>query len=1321
MLKRAIAALAAALLLAGPALAYEPLPPEAARALEACDATVELRPEPSRMGMFHGILYSRAESSGYRYSRGIAVLAGIDDYRSQGTGLVDLPGVETDIEEMTSLLTADAGEGLGYDAVIVLRNKQVTAENLNCVVEAVGLMSSAGIAGNDRVLFYWSGHGVDRIEGGGTNGYLPYFGVKESANHRLHSLHMNDMPDWMASYFAGFRQAMILIDSCVSGYSTGKKSGGGEKGAWPIELGPSHEDNWERLQHLAAPFKLIVTAASKAEETYENHLGGHFTQSVIKMLSGSGDIAWRADRLHGTLIESMNGMWDEDNRQRVLKKQARRPGTAPTPQLEPYAGIAHESFIVPAGATYVESFVSGWEALQREAEVQQSAGAGLAASESGATAPAGGDSSFADHCEKGGDRTLLRERTERQLTGGEYVCSDALARDPDNPRLLLTRGGYNEELGKRELHTSPAKSAEFFAGSLADYVAAGDHGVNDGYLRAASLHIDGWLSSDRVASDAEALKLVERAYDRDDTHGWTLNYKGWMLLNGRGTAPDATGAAALYRRAVERGYPYALVNLGRMAESGRLTAADPEAAMRLFREAGDKGQPAGYLEAARVLTSGKLPGPVEEHRAQALELIDAVLERQPRHDWGLNFKGWMLQNGYGLDKDPAAAAALYEQSRALGYASASYNLGWLYASRELGEPDYARARDLYVEAGQRGHVGAYVEAANLYLGGRLSEGGASADAEALRLVTLALARDPKHGRALYFRGWMAQRGRGLAVDLDAAIADYEKAREAGHAPAMRELALILLYEKGEEPDLAVARDLFGEACELRNAASCVDHAEMLVIIDNNAEALAANARALEFLDRAIEMSPSLISAYESKARMLGVGLTTGTPDLPAAISVLMEGTRQGGSRLWWQILDLLDVYVSEADSDVPDLSLDHRLKETFAAWDAAIAAGDNDARLAMASAHIEHLLPLGPVQLSQIVPELLFPLLEKETQNWQADRAATMLVTFYLSDVFGQHADAEVAEALRRLATNDTMPAHRILGHVVEGSPQLSGAAFKAAGLLPPWEHFARCGALGDGVCYWEAASSLAARGSERGQVVDLDTEERSTGDDRGLYARPAGEPAKAAIRRYLELGAERKNTDSILMLASMDMDSADRQFKQIEELDADFDITVGRSIRGVLSGDPEGVGFDDAFRAAAGLVAQCSYGSDESRLFPQIAVANIWPPYECGWSERFAHWVVGAATTSGNVNLRSSPVVHPGTRIAELAAGTRVVFVGDPGRPDLMFKHEGSTQWLQVRTEAGQFGWVSAGLLKLADVPELIFPDPVDAVTAEGGHARNP
>jgi len=778
---------------------YEPLPAPIVADLAKCDAETHYRTTPSRMGRFFGAVFDDPLAPKQVYSRGVAVVIGISQYDYVQTRLKTLPGVKADVDAMADFLISDANGGQAYDAVVVLREEQVSQSNVFCVVRAIGKLSKPGETNPDRLMFYWSSHGVDVVEGGGKVGYLPYFGVSRDDVNETTALDMRKIYTWAAGYFAGFRQAVFLIDSCVSGYATLTKGGGSERGAVSIKM-PSPNAGYEQLMSdlkgLSEQYRMVITASNQEDPAYENVSGGDFTQSFLHLMrDGSPDLVWRGDIFQTSLVDQMQEYQHRRGQQQALFSQP-QVEDIPEPQLELFLGKRQSSFLVPANPRLLDMFESALNARESAAAQAKSGAPARPEQDAAGSSEDVGRNSFTDFC-GGGAETRLDTMSDEDLIRRDAVCEILISTNGASEALRLTRGEILFERARR----APADQAgQRYAAAEKEFDAAGAAG----WARIAGMIYDGFGYERSDANERRMIELARRAYDAGDRKQ-AANVLGLAYLYGRGVDKQPDKGIELLQVSTDNGYGNAAQNL---ALELRQQERYPEA-LRAFLRAGELGKLDAYLYAANLHFDGMLPGEQAARDDEARRLVETVLASDANHPWALNYYGWLYRSGRGMPHDDGKAAEYFERSQKLGYAQAAINLGTMRRTGEGVGQDFAIAASLFDSACRQNYVAGCTELADMKFDGDGFEKTPEVMNEAAQLVDKALGLNGEDRFAIELKAYALRNGYGGPADPQLAETYYRRATDKGSLWAWYQLGNMLRDQAvqltGEEQQQMLAR------------------------------------------------------------------------------------------------------------------------------------------------------------------------------------------------------------------------------------------------------------------------------------------------------------------------------------------------------------------------------------------------------------------------------------------------------------------------------------------------------------------------------------
>ena len=249
--------------------------------------------------------------------KSIAVVIGISNYIGEGAGgYAALPTAKHDAEKMVRFLVDDAG----FDTVYVLTDDYATKQKIDRLMTDV---IPTEVGPRDRFLFYWSGHGDQRVMGGRPAGFLP-LATSKSRGEFFNMVSMQDIARWDG--FLDAQQALFVLDSCLSGLA------GVEKKSPRNEL----------FAQFAKPAHHLLTAGTENEIAIagERWTGSLFTDSFILGARG------QARRPTSDLV-SLYSLIDFIRERVVIEKQAVNWSKSLTPQLRDLRGSDGAFFFTP--------------------------------------------------------------------------------------------------------------------------------------------------------------------------------------------------------------------------------------------------------------------------------------------------------------------------------------------------------------------------------------------------------------------------------------------------------------------------------------------------------------------------------------------------------------------------------------------------------------------------------------------------------------------------------------------------------------------------------------------------------------------------------------------------------------------------------------------------------------------------------------------------------------------------------------------------------------------------------------------------------------
>ncbi len=214
------------------------------------------------------------------FAHSIAVIIGINAYRE------GIPALRTAVNDARRLGTLLAEEH-GYDLISLLDDDATQERIATLLTQEL----PARIGADDRVLFYFAGHGVARDGDDGPNGYLlPVNAVRGDDTTFLHMPLVHD-----ALLALPCRHMMVILDSCFSGAFRWS-------GVRDIEAEPEvvHQEKFERF--VRDPAWQVLTSAAQDQKALDQLSAGAlgsrpgdgahspFALALFDALRGAGDL-----------------------------------------------------------------------------------------------------------------------------------------------------------------------------------------------------------------------------------------------------------------------------------------------------------------------------------------------------------------------------------------------------------------------------------------------------------------------------------------------------------------------------------------------------------------------------------------------------------------------------------------------------------------------------------------------------------------------------------------------------------------------------------------------------------------------------------------------------------------------------------------------------------------------------------------------------------------------------------------------------------------------------------------------------------------------
>jgi len=254
------------------------------------------------------------------FAHSIALVVGIDRY---GHGIPELRTAANDARRLASLLA----EGHGYDVTLLLDEEATQAR----IADLLHRELPSRVGPDDRVLFYFAGHGVARDGDDGPNGYLLPFDARRGEEETF--LHMPSVHDALTALSC--RHMLVVLDSCFSGAF---RWSGTREVAFDDDV--VHQERYDRF--VRDPAWQVITSAAQDEKALDQLSfgslgtrpgeGAHspFALALFEALGGAGDVIPREGG-DGLVTATELYLYLDERLQGAVREQGKRQ----TPRLWP--------------------------------------------------------------------------------------------------------------------------------------------------------------------------------------------------------------------------------------------------------------------------------------------------------------------------------------------------------------------------------------------------------------------------------------------------------------------------------------------------------------------------------------------------------------------------------------------------------------------------------------------------------------------------------------------------------------------------------------------------------------------------------------------------------------------------------------------------------------------------------------------------------------------------------------------------------------------------------------------------------------------------
>lgn len=198
------------------------------------------------------------------YSKSLAVVIGINQYEKWPT----LEFAAADAKAVKAALEAS-----GFDEIVMVMDREASQRR---ILAELFRNLPAKVGRNDRVLFYFAGHGkTEDLPGGGKKGYIiPADAETESTAATAISM---EQIRSLSSRIAA-KHILYVMDCCYSGLGLNRSAG-----VWP-----GINDFLRKVSSMRVV--QIITAGGQGEQVQEREGHGLFTSYFLKGIAGQADL-----------------------------------------------------------------------------------------------------------------------------------------------------------------------------------------------------------------------------------------------------------------------------------------------------------------------------------------------------------------------------------------------------------------------------------------------------------------------------------------------------------------------------------------------------------------------------------------------------------------------------------------------------------------------------------------------------------------------------------------------------------------------------------------------------------------------------------------------------------------------------------------------------------------------------------------------------------------------------------------------------------------------------------------------------------------------
>lgn len=197
------------------------------------------------------------------YGKSFAVVIGINGYEKW-------PALEFAINDAKAI--KKMLEKTGFDEIVTIFDEKATRKRI--LTELFNILPNNSDT-NDRVLFYFAGHGQTKdLAGGGKKGYIIPVDA-DTVNYENTAISMEQIRSLSSRIPA--KHILYVMDSCYSGLGFNRSSG----------ISPKVGDYLRKVSSMRVV--QVITAGGKGEQVQEREGHGLFTTYLLKAIEGEAD------------------------------------------------------------------------------------------------------------------------------------------------------------------------------------------------------------------------------------------------------------------------------------------------------------------------------------------------------------------------------------------------------------------------------------------------------------------------------------------------------------------------------------------------------------------------------------------------------------------------------------------------------------------------------------------------------------------------------------------------------------------------------------------------------------------------------------------------------------------------------------------------------------------------------------------------------------------------------------------------------------------------------------------------------------------------